>query len=201
MFLEISQNSQENTCARVSFLTPFFQNTSGWLLPCFLNKWFHMFLWFRFRLQLECKIYRISPEAYSEHSWTSKMKLSAKIVKDLNPWTILSKKLCLQINGLVSMWQGPLSWKTWISSAEAYSEPCQQTCKMQPFAIANNKRLKTVHYFCKTLHLRCLTRLQMHASRPHLFKMVNMRLSWKYKILFCIKTLIAISKHYFFNSW
>ena len=40
VFLEISQNSQENTCARVSFLiklqarlrTPFFQNTSGRLL-------------------------------------------------------------------------------------------------------------------------------------------------------------------------
>ena len=81
MFLEISQNSKENTCARASFLTPFFQNTSGWLLPYFLNKWFDMFLRFRFRLQLECKIYRfISPEAYSEHSWTSKMKLSAKIV-------------------------------------------------------------------------------------------------------------------------
>ena len=51
VFLEILQNSQENTCARVSFLiklqaatwyfpvnfakflrTPFLQNTSGWLL-------------------------------------------------------------------------------------------------------------------------------------------------------------------------
>ena len=35
VFLEISQNSQENTCVRVSFLIklrPFLQNTSGWLL-------------------------------------------------------------------------------------------------------------------------------------------------------------------------
>ena len=41
VFLEISQNAQENTCGRVCFLiklrlrTPFLQNTSGWLLLVF----------------------------------------------------------------------------------------------------------------------------------------------------------------------
>ena len=32
VFLEISQNSQESTCARVSLRTPFLQNTSWRLL-------------------------------------------------------------------------------------------------------------------------------------------------------------------------
>ena len=48
LFLEISQNSQENTCVRVSFLIKknqsllFLKNTSG---GCFFNKQVHMKKW------------------------------------------------------------------------------------------------------------------------------------------------------------
>ena len=49
VFLEISQNSQENTCARVSFLiklhllrTPLLQNTSGRLFLAFFIFIFYM---------------------------------------------------------------------------------------------------------------------------------------------------------------
>ena len=40
--------------------------------------------------------------------------------------------------------------------SEAYSEPCQ-TSKMEHF-VKNSQQLKGVNYFCKSLHLKCLTR-------------------------------------------
>ena len=82
MFLEISQNSLENTCARVPFLikrlwrrclpvnfvkflkTPFLQNTSGWVLPLFsmmaLEVWFEVFSEIMFFVPFQVFFFQVS---------------------------------------------------------------------------------------------------------------------------------------------
>ena len=111
MFLEISQNSQENTCARVYFLikllarpgtlkkrlchkffpvnfvkylrTPFLENTSGRLLLIILNN--------------HVNIELTDPGKYPDLCHTSKMELFGKIVPVIQASNISAKSFILDV--------------------------------------------------------------------------------------------------------
>ena len=113
--LELSQNSQENTCAKASFLiknlylkkrlwhrcfpvifvkfliSPFFRELLQWLL---LNEWNISI----YNTALPIKSCRLIPlKVHSEPCRTSKMKLLQNIGNGYKSWTIFAKSFILDV--------------------------------------------------------------------------------------------------------
>ena len=86
MFLEISQNSQENTCARVSFLITLqasgTQNTPG-QLPLTITHWIEKKVWGNSREQFPKKA---QMSQWARHSYICYSKIGVKKLREKREW-------------------------------------------------------------------------------------------------------------------